>query len=213
MNEFVRVFETTVAHPELDVSFEVFTVSGPEFAGASDRERAHLWLEQIGLEVKSSWDAAGNLFSLAPRLVDEASKAGARLTGETSEGEEFPSSGDPRLRHLADYVVFAPILPFEGSPLELQSIGGIAAQAGVGAAIGLAVGFGSPLIFVTVPGGIILVKIASHVGDAAGEVLKSHILRFAYKRKTTHKASRTSTRRNPGINSLSHSPHGGIASL
>jgi len=79
---------------------------------------------------------------------------------------------------FADYVVFANVVPFESSPMALESLASIAAGGsiiGAGAAIGFALVAGSPLIFLAVPAGIILIGATSGVALGIQERIRRAI--------------------------------------
>lgn len=76
---------------------------------------------------------------------------------------------------FAEHVSFAPVIPFESSPLQGNSLAGLVTSAGglVGAYM-----THDPLLIITVPGGIIVCRAALHIGDGIGIAAKTLILRL-----------------------------------
>lgn len=110
------------------------------------------------------------------------------LLGRFSELPWFFELGGPRFRtpkrgpsQFAQYLTFAPIVPFEQSPLGAQSIAEAVTKAGGMGTAGVAVGVFAttePSLLITVPAGIIVCKAASHVGDGVGIGLRTQIVRL-----------------------------------
>jgi len=80
---------------------------------------------------------------------------------------------------FAQHLAYAPIIPFEASPLGGKSLAEVLTTAGTGtgAVVG-AYAMQEPLVLVAVPAGIIVCKAASHVGDGIGIALRTLILRL-----------------------------------
>lgn len=84
---------------------------------------------------------------------------------------------------FAEYIVLARLIPFAESPLGIASLGSIIATGSggaIGAFVGIAVvGAATPLLFVTVPAGIILCGAAMGVAEGLQEGLKARMARWA----------------------------------
>jgi hypothetical protein len=194
MDQLIRVFETTIAAPELGVRYDVIAASGPEFrdllenagelayeevlSGVPDVRFIARWSDFSDLptgDLASTLALAADFYR---RLPEEPSMW--EFGGSGADFGAFESGLDPRLQEFAAYVSSAPLVTFEGSDFSLQALATIAGKVGLGGAIGLAVAGPTPLLFITVPAGIIVVAVAGSVGEGLGEVLKSQILRLKH---------------------------------
>jgi hypothetical protein len=81
----------------------------------------------------------------------------------------------PEVRDFAHYLTSEPIIPSLQSPLMGATLEGLAAK-GAAISLGVAAYAHDPLLLLYVPGAIILVKTAGHVGDAVGLGLRHKIL-------------------------------------
>jgi hypothetical protein len=86
------------------------------------------------------------------------------------------------LLEFAEYVSYADVVPFESSPLSPDSLGKIltaGSGAGIGAGVALMVAGGpTPLLFVTVPAGMIVCGAAMGVSEALQKGLRYKILKL-----------------------------------
>lgn len=94
-----------------------------------------------------------------------------------------PPNRDQVEQHLgfAEILTLAPVVPFEQSPLSLDSVASLITKAsgvGLGAYAGFVVGGASPLIFVTVPAGMIVFGAAAGVANALEQGLRLRLLRL-----------------------------------
>lgn len=100
----------------------------------------------------------------------------AMTTAVTTPAEsKQPSQNDLR---FAELMSFERLIPFEESPLELESLAKLATTAigaGLGAYIGFVVFGASPLLFIAVPAGIILCCAARGVGQGLEEGLTDKV--------------------------------------
>lgn len=126
-----------------------------------------LW--RVSLGDLSDWVAMSLAAATSPELSD-------RLF---SEREVLDPEDYSHMNSFAEELTFAPIVPFEESPLALDSLATIiarASSAGLGAYLGFVVGGGSPLILITVPAGMILFGAAAGVARALQDGLYERIL-------------------------------------
>jgi hypothetical protein len=88
----------------------------------------------------------------------------------------------PQVLEFSEYVSFARVVPFEHSPLGGEALGNLLASgsgAGIGAGIGFIVAGGpTPLLFVTVPAGMIICGSAKGIADGLGEGLRYRVRRL-----------------------------------
>ncbi len=84
-----------------------------------------------------------------------------------------------KAHRFAQHLAFSRVVPFEQSPLELDSIANLVTNAsglGVGAYVGFVTVGVSPLLFLTVPAGMILCGAASGVAKALEEGLRRRLM-------------------------------------
>ncbi|HET8863902.1 MAG TPA: hypothetical protein VFM94_11715 [Solirubrobacterales bacterium] len=97
-------------------------------------------------------------------------------------GSHHARFDNPELIEFAEYAAYGSVVPFEHSPLGGDSLGNLLASgsgAGIGAGIGLMVAGGpTPLLFITVPAGMIICGSAKGVADGMAEGLRHHIRRL-----------------------------------
>lgn len=81
---------------------------------------------------------------------------------------------------FAQYLAYAPVVPFESSPLAgkslaeiITAVGGGTSASGVGA-----LAAHDPMLLLTVPAGIIVYRAAWHIGDGIGIALRTLLLRL-----------------------------------
>jgi hypothetical protein len=100
-------------------------------------------------------------------------------THVVSSPSDVPSYCDPQVDAFATYVTNSRVVPFERSPISMESIVQIvkaSGGAGIGATVGLLAGGGTPLMLVTVPAGIILCGAATGIASALEEGLRLRVL-------------------------------------
>lgn len=170
-----QLYETMVANRDTGDAVHFITVPARSLVERTGRD-ATRFAEQLG------FDRAGRVepveaWSL-PFLIDVA----------LGNFPQFPWTLDvlePGLRrrgHLpssfAQHIAYAPIVPFEQSPLEAKSLAEVLATAGPG--VGAVVGYlatDRPLILIVAPAGIIIVGAALGIARALEEGLRQRLLR------------------------------------
>lgn len=89
-------------------------------------------------------------------------------------GRRGPRRGGPS--EFAQYVTYAPVIPFESSPLGPKALSDLAtAGGGVGVAVG-AYASGHPILLLAIPAGIVVCGAAAGIADALRIGLRSRIL-------------------------------------
>jgi hypothetical protein len=79
---------------------------------------------------------------------------------------------------FAQYLAYAPVVPFESSPLAPKALSDLAAAGGgIGGALGAYV-TGDPLLLLTIPAGIVVCGAARGVGQALEIGLRARVLDF-----------------------------------
>ena len=84
-------------------------------------------------------------------------------------------------KEFGEYMAFERMVPFENSPLDLESLSKIVLQAtgaGLGAYAGFILAGPTPLLFVTAPAGMILFGAAKGIADALEQGLRERLLNY-----------------------------------
>jgi hypothetical protein len=133
----------------------------------------------------------------------------AMTTAVMAPSESYqPSKDDVR---FAELMSFERLIPFEESPLELESLAKLATTAsgaGLGAYIGFVVFGASPLLFIAVPAGIVLCCAARGVGQGLEEGLRDKVREWLQgkKGKKADKGERAEPRVRPKRTSSPEGP-------
>jgi hypothetical protein len=101
---------------------------------------------------------------------------------DAAHGTPGPAAASRLLNQFVEQAVFTDVVPFEESPLELTSIAALIKQAtgvGLGAYVGFLVAGGpTPLLFLTIPAGMVIMGTASGVAKALEVGLNYRLLRL-----------------------------------
>jgi hypothetical protein len=183
--DVVRVFETRVSDRESGASLSCLSLlrsdwkdaKGPHWTAG---DVAGSFTGDLGLDVIESFGPSALPFGVMGLLTSENAdefRAFAE-TGRMTNPREFFAQVDPAgLYEFAEYVVYAPLVTFEASPPvvgSLATIAGTAGTVGLGGTVGFAAVGVTPLVFLAVPAGIIVVGVAAAVSQG----LRYHILRW-----------------------------------
>jgi hypothetical protein len=175
-----QIYETTVIDRFSDLSAHFIVVPARSLPEGITLEPAEL-LSKLQAEGKSFLNASFALHLLAYVFTFESVER--EMTFEDIDSFQQGPPEDivlkPEHYFFAEYLLFARIIPFEQSPIDLESLGNLittASGVGVGAYVGFLVGGSGPLLFVTVPAGMIICGAASGVAKALEKGLKDRIL-------------------------------------
>jgi hypothetical protein len=141
-------------------------------------ERTAALLEVLGLRQVTRLREFRLVEVIAMCLAAERSQ---ELTDQLAEGRFLQFDQFSDLADFAQAITFTPVVPFEQSPLDLSSVTTILGKAsgiGLGAYVGLVVGAGTPLIFLTVPTGMLLCGAAAGVAKALHDGLYERLVRI-----------------------------------
>jgi hypothetical protein len=139
--------------------------------------------ETILKELKLSKLAVTDPSNLAHHLAALFSPSVSELElpqalGEAVRGPNAPTQLGKDDVRFAELVSFERKIPFEESPLSLESLANLATTAsgaGVGVYLGFVVFGSSPLLFIAVPAGIVLCCVARGIGQGLEEGLRDRI--------------------------------------
>jgi hypothetical protein len=151
--DIVTTYEATVADRDLGVSL-TFVAVPARYMDSGLRP----FLPE-GIEITAPVILASGLARALVAVTTQADRADAErlLYDPRPTGLVDEELG----QHLvfAEYAAYTPLVPFAESPLEAHSLGGLMASGSVagGAALGYAAGGAGPILFVTVPLGIVVV--------------------------------------------------------
>jgi hypothetical protein len=190
MNPF-HVFEASIADKDTGLGAHFISVPQRYFQGIQNRPMAVL--ENLGLQAIIDIPPAHAVYAIVALLSHDAELSSA-ITDSRSDIERHERFARALNREnlqrrigrkdweFAQYLAFAPLIPVEHSPLEGLSLDKIVQTGGtgVGAYIGIVVAGTTPLLFITVPVGMIICGAAAGVGLGLFKGLSdriSHLIR------------------------------------
>ena len=94
---------------------------------------------------------------------------------------------------FAQYLAYAPIVPFEASPPKGRALSELATVGGSTAMVVGTFALHEPLVLVTVPTAIIVCRASAHLGDSVGLLLKRLIGRIASEETSDPQGPETQT--------------------
>lgn len=177
--KMLQMYETTIMSDDSPHAMHVVVVPGRS-EPMGDSAQPDRLLKALGLTKLAPADASNLAMQLALVLTpglpahDVPQALGAAMQGY------FPSLPlSPDDVRFAEIAASERLIPFEQSPLSLESLGRLvttAGGAGVGAYVGF-VAFGSgPMLLITVPAGMMICGAARGVAQALEEGLKDRLL-------------------------------------
>jgi hypothetical protein len=178
--EVVQLYETTVADRQQGYTVQFLTIPLRAVAATKQdfvRNPVAFSVNLMGSFNVTLFQQVTDLsklpFIIASMLVDgDAQEALNRFNA--SDFGNIPSE----LMTFAQHVANARLIPFEESPLGLESFGSVAATTSplaIGAFLGFAAVGTGPLLFVAVPAGIIVCYVAQAVGMALQGLVQQFI--------------------------------------
>jgi hypothetical protein len=172
-----QLFETTIY--DSDSNLEGRFVVVPRLAYGSmpeNIESFHILAEKLGLQMEREIRPSGLAYGLARCFLNEDPEFHEMIQGKRPVSPEFVESVK-----FSEVLAFAPVVPFQRNPLNLEALASVitgATGVGLGAFAGFVIGGGSPLIFVTVPAGMIIFGAAAGVARALEEGLRDRLERM-----------------------------------
>ena len=162
-----QIFETTIFNDETNDQGKFLVIPAMVVRDLpNSREAYHRFAdENLGFETITEIDHGRLVDAFASCLsADKDPEFKAWLDDRSSREPISPENYDNDLE-FEKYLAFSPVVPFRHTPLNLESVASLVTSAtgvGLGAYAGFVVGGVSPLIFITVPAGMII------FGTAAG---------------------------------------------
>ena len=179
--DYIRLYETEIVSDE-GQSFKAMTIPTRSLADISPEEIiSDLDLKSID-RVESGRYIRAVVTALAAERESDISNW--RSFKESALNEKIKNNH--YLYELAEYVTMSRILAFENSPLTGESIGNLLTSASgpaAGSYIGFVLAGSSPLLFISVPAGMIFCGAAAGVAKALEEGLKTKIIALLRKKK------------------------------
>lgn len=183
-NGLAQLYETEVEQREIDKAVRFLTVParslgwGPDILHSPEELMGELEVRPLGGPLYASELP----YAIASILLrDDAEEARQHFD---LVRERLPAFVDDHAAVLqfSEYLTFAPIVPFEHSPLGGEALAKLltrASGAGIGAGIGIMVAGGpTPLLLVTVPAGMIICGSAKGIADGLEEGLRHRVRRL-----------------------------------
>ncbi len=202
--DITQIYETTIVDRESGAEARFIVLPRRAFTDTnllpSDEQKDEgevMRFEELVLELAGVEPSLITTF-LLPRAVAECI---AKSSPEFFDERERISPSDIQrfeieqyLRHMefAEILSMAPVVPFEQSPLSLDSVASLITKTsgvGLGAYAGFVVGGASPLIFVTVPAGMIIFGAAAGVANALEKGLRDRLLKLIKGQRIRRKPS------------------------
>jgi hypothetical protein len=176
-----QIYETEVEQPAIDQAVRFLIVparslaADPAILGHPEELMAELELRLLG----GPLHASELPYAIASLLLrDDAGEAWEHFNLVRDRLPAFQADHGAVLR-FSEYVTFAPVVPFEHSPLGGEALAKLltrASGAGIGAGIGIMVAGGpTPLLLITVPAGMIICGSAKGIADGLEEGLRYRV--------------------------------------
>jgi hypothetical protein len=187
-----QIYETTVVDKDSDATARYVVVPRRAFGSAD-------WLPPYaeGAEernVATFFTLATELADAKPQMIDASHLVFAVATclaASTPQGldelgrlkplDAIPEDLFRGQIRFAEILALAPVVPFENSPLGLDSLGALITRStgvGLGAYAGFVIAGTSPLLLITVPAGMVLFGAASGVANALEQGLRERVLKL-----------------------------------
>lgn len=171
-----RVFTATLYDRYQPQSLSFVFVPASSLGGGQVPRLEDLW-RKLGDDAPFRREISASLLPAALASLLETTPTPFAWVDQIPQGElpvGPPITVRPQSLGFAEYVAYSESVPFEQSPLGAKSLVAIAT---LGANIGLlAGGIGTPLVFVTVPAGIILCTAAAVIGPELGAKITQLIM-------------------------------------
>jgi hypothetical protein len=178
--DVARLYESEVQDRATGVGIRFVTLPVESLADPDLLDNPAEAMEVLGLKAISDPVRASHIpYAVASILLRDNATAAAEHLELVLEHERAFANDHADVLAFAEYVTYANVVPVERSPLSGDSLGNLLAS-GSGASAGLGLGImvaggPTPLLFVTVPVGIILVMSAKGIGGGLAEGLSYRI--------------------------------------
>jgi hypothetical protein len=184
MVNMLQTFESTILSDSTKHSAHLLVVPKRTFLWQDQHVDANRIIQSLGLGEVMEVQPSHLVFSLSILLSDKTAEQESVKRLNESLCNPLNTELDPVDVTFAERVAFERMIPFEQSPIEMESLVNLvtsATGAGLGAYAGFVV-FGSsppsPLLFVAVPAGMILFGAAKGIADALEQGLRERLLKL-----------------------------------
>lgn len=185
----LQIFETTIFSDSSEHAIRALVVPKRSFEGSDlvvDAEGivAALGLQKLTLPTITASSLGPAFAVLSSPTVPQTELTAhlmATLQAPVSVPVIMPAAVTSLDKDFAEQAAFDNFIPFEMSPISLESIGKLvvsATGAGIGAYAGFVLAGSSPLLLVTIPAGMIICGAAKGIADALEQGLREKLLRF-----------------------------------
>ena len=179
--EMLQTFESTLMSGSTAHAAHLLVVPARTFLCHDLSVHAETIIQSLGLEKVKQTQPAHLVFPLSVLLSNKIANQDTieRLTEAIYKPLEIEV--DAADVAFAEKVAFERMIPFEQSPLEMESLANLvtsATGAGIGAYAGFVLFGSSPLLFVAAPAGMILFGAAKGIADALEQGLRERLLKF-----------------------------------
>jgi hypothetical protein len=187
-----QLFETTVVDRESGLEARFVSVPRrafleenllPPLHAVANNEVWDAKFDQLVVRLTDSRVTALTLNTLLAAVLTCFAQDNTKLREQLTKikSQELDTGIGANYLQFAEMLTFAPLVPFEQSPISLDSVASVISKAsgvGLGAYAGFVVVVNSPLIFVTVPAGMIIFGAAHGVADALQKGLRDRVLKL-----------------------------------
>jgi hypothetical protein len=178
-----QIYETELEHPEVDHAVRFLTIPAKSVADREVLNEPERLLEELELRpIGEPLRASDTPYAIASILLREDAEQALEHFYLVRDHLPAFMTDHPQVLEFAEYASFASIVPFEQSPLAGEALANLLASgsgAGIGAGIGVMVAGGpTPLLFITVPAGIIICGSAKGIADGLAEGLRYRVRRL-----------------------------------
>ena len=185
----LQIFETTIFSDSSEHAIHAIVVPQRSFAGTDlvvnvDSIVAALGLQKLTLPTITASSLGPAFAVIASPTVPQTELTAHLMTAlqvPVPAAVITPTIVTPLDRDFGELAAFDNLVPFELSPINLESIGKLvvsATGAGIGAYAGFVLAGPTPLLFVAIPAGMIICGAAKGIADALEQGLRQKRLQF-----------------------------------
>ncbi|PCJ25085.1 MAG: hypothetical protein COA96_08040 [SAR86 cluster bacterium] len=195
MNKISQFYETELIH-DSGLRFRSITIPRRNYQSTKLNPDPQYLAKELGITIVDAFEMGWIQRALITVLAFDSldNNSNFDLSNWRKDSILFPKQfrderrvpNDKLIRNMngyyefAEYLSMVSVIPFENSPLGADSLGNLLKIGGygVGAYIGFVVGGTTPLLFITVPAGMVICGAAAGIGQGLEVGLKSKITKF-----------------------------------
>lgn len=186
--EMLQIFETTILSDVSDHALHLVVVPSRTFICSDMTVHVEKVVEGLALQKLTLPPINASSLSLAlATLAAPAVPSAERIAHLMAALQPVPVTIAPAPvitatdKAFGERAAYSDLVPFEQSPIDLESLGNLVVQAsgaGIGAYAGFVIAGPTPLLLITIPAGMILCGAAKGIADALEQGLRERLIRF-----------------------------------